>query len=175
MVGPSRQFEKSRNGVLPQRDSVRSTIFEISIVASDTMDEVVVYDEVRIGSERGFGLVLGVAFALVGLHPLIGDGGVRRWALATAAAFLLLGLVVPRTLAIPNRLWFWLGMFLGSVIAQLAMAVVFYLVMTPTGVLLRLFRKSSSSYSMGSDSSAETYWIARGPDANPMGSLRNQY
>mgnify|MGYP001212546526 FL=1 len=139
------------------------------------MDEVVVYDEVRIGSERGFGLVLGVAFALVGLHPLIGEGSVRWWALVAAATFLLLGLVVPRTLAIPNRLWFRFGMFLGSVVAQVAMAVVFYLVMTPTGVLLRLFRKSSSSYSMGSDPSAETYWIARGPDTNPMGSLRNQY
>ncbi len=63
------------------------------------MDEVVVYDEVRIGSERGFGLVFGVAFALVGLHPLIGEGSVRRWALVAAAAVVLLGLVAPRTLA----------------------------------------------------------------------------
>ena len=139
------------------------------------MDEVVVYDEVQIGSERGFGLVLGAAFALVGLHPLIGEGAVRRWALATAAALLLLVLVAPRTLAIPNRLWFWFGMFLGSVISQFAMVLVFYLVLTPTGVILRLFWKSSSSYSMGFDPSAETYWVARSPDTNPMGSLRNQY
>lgn len=122
------------------------------------------------GSERSFGLVFAVVFAIIGVYPLVGDGGVRVWALVVAGVFLLLALLLPRALAWPNRLWFKLGMLLGAIVAPLVMALVYIVAVLPTGLLFRLAGKDLLRLRF--DRNASSYWIKR---EHPVGSMKNQF
>lgn len=131
--------------------------------------------EIEVGSERAFGVTFSVAFGVVAILPLFGGHAVRQWAVVAAAVMLVTALLVPRLLVVPNRIWFRLGLLLGSLVSQIVMFALFFLVVTPTGIVMRVFRNSSISYRRGPDSSVSTYWIPRGTDNNPMGSMRNQF
>ena len=133
------------------------------------------HTENPIGSEQSFAVVYAVVFAVVGLRPLLGDGAVKLWAILAGVVILLVGLVVPRLLIVPNRLWCRLGLVVGAVMSQVVMAVIFFLVLTPTGLAMRLFRSVPTEHQPFPDAAKSTYWIPRGQDENPMGSLRNQY
>ena len=139
------------------------------------MHEVTEHAEIPIGSERSFAVVFTVVFTVVGLRPLLDDGTTRRWAILVAAVMLLVGLVIPRLLVVPNRLWCRLGIVIGAVMSQVVMAVIFFLVITPTGLTMRFVRKASTKDLRFFDASKSTYWILRGQEENPMGSMRNQY
>ena len=136
-----------------------------------------VHTEIPIGSERSFAIVFTVAFTLVGLYPVLDGGSVRRWAIVVAAVILFVGLVAPRVLSIPNRLWFYFGLALGAVVAQVIMLVIFVGVVTPTGLILRFSRRwlTRIADQRFPDPRAVTYWIPRGPDENPMGSMEHQF
>ena len=139
------------------------------------MNESVAHSEIPIASERSFAVVFTVAFTAIGLHPLLGDGAIRGWAIFVAAAVLAFGLFLPRVLSVPNRLWHHLGLALGTVVSQVLMVALFFLVLTPSGFAMRLFGKVPSEHERTPDPKKSTYWIPRWPDDNPMGSLRNQY
>ena len=139
------------------------------------MHEAHEHAEIPIGSERSFAVVFSIVFAFIGFRPLLGDGAVRRWAIVVAVVVLLVGLVVPRLLVVPNRLWCRLGIAIGAVMSQVVMAVIFFLVITPTGLIMRLVRRASTKDPRFPDSSKSTYWMLRGQGENPMGSMRNQY
>jgi len=130
---------------------------------------------VPINSERSFALVFTVVFSLLGFHPLLNGGKPRNWMLIVAGVILLVGLVAPRLLATPNRLWFGVATVIGTVVSQVVMAVLFLLVLTPTGIIMRLFRRSGNRHGEARGAAMLTYWIPRGPNNNPMGSMRNQY
>ncbi len=131
--------------------------------------------DTQIGSERGFSIVVSAALALIGLHPLIGGTSPRTWVLVAAGVILTVGLVVPRLLAMPNRLWFRLGLALGGLVSQFVMAILFLLVVTPTGVLLRMSRRIGRLRTELPCSQSSTFWILRSPESDSLGSLRNQY
>ena len=131
--------------------------------------------EVSIGSERSFAVVFSMAFTLIGLRPLLSGDAARSWAVFAAVAILLVGLVFPKLLAVPNRLWCRFGLVIGAVMSQVIMTVLFFLVLTPTGLALRLFRRVSTEHRRFPDIASSTYWIPRGRGENPMGSMRNQY
>ena len=139
------------------------------------MHAVTEHAESPIGSERSFAVVFSIVFAFIGFRPLLGDGAVRRWAIVVAVVILLVGLVIPRLLVVPNRLWCRLGIAIGAVMSQVVMAVIFFLVITPTGLIMRLVRRVSTKDPRFPDSSKSTYWMLRGQGENPMGSMRNQY
>ena len=139
------------------------------------MHEVTEHAEIPIGSERSFAVVFSIVFTFIGFRPLLGDGAVRRWAIVVAVVILLVGLVVPRLLVVPNRLWCRLGIAIGAVMSQVVMAVIFFLVITPTGLIMRLVRRVSTKDPRFPDASKSTYWMLRGQGENPMGSMRNQY
>ena len=139
------------------------------------MHEVTEHAEIPIGSERSFAVVFSIVFALIGLRPLLDDGAARRWAILVAVVILLVGLVIPRLLVVPNRLWCRLGIAIGAVMSQVVMAIIFFLVITPTGLTMRLVRRVSTKDRRFPDASKSTYWILRGQEGNPMGSMRNQY
>ena len=139
------------------------------------MHEVAEHAEIPIGSERSFAVVFSIVFAFIGLRPLLGDGAARRWAIVVAVVILLVGLVIPRLLVVPNRLWCRLGIAIGAVMSQVVMAIIFFLVITPTGLVMRLVRRVSTKDPRFPDASKSTYWMLRGQGENPMGSMRNQY
>lgn len=119
-------------------------------------------DPVQASSERSFGIVFCVVFLIVACWPLVfGGAGVRLWALAVAAAILAVALLRPRWLAAPNRLWFRFGLLLHAVVSPIALGVIFFLGILPTGLALRLFGKRPLSLAF--DPAARSYWVKREP------------
>lgn len=144
-------------------------------IIGSSVNDLVSHSEIPIGSERSFAVVFTVVFVVIGLHPLLGDGAIRIWSLLVAAAILISGFCFPSVLVTPNKLWFRFGLALGTVVSQVLMALIFFLILTPTGFAMRAFGKVPSEHSPHFDSELPTYWVHRGPDVNPMGSMRNQY
>ncbi len=124
-------------------------------------------------SDRTFGLVFTAFFAIVAVLPMLRDEPPRLWALAAAGVFLLLALAVPRALAPLNRLWMKLGDILHRIASPIALAILFYGVVTPTGLLMRLFGKDPLRLRF--DREAKSYWIAREPPGPAPESLKDQF
>jgi len=129
--------------------------------------------EVRVGSERSFGLVFAAVFLIIALYPMIRSGDIRLWALVVAVLFVVICLVCPVVLRPLNVVWFKFGMFLASVIPPVVMAVIFFIVVTPTGLLLRLFGKDVLRLRL--DRSKVSYWIPRSRDSNTSSSMKDQF
>jgi hypothetical protein len=125
---------------------------------------------VKRGSERGFGFVFAVIFLLIALYPLVGDGIVRTWSLVVASVLLLVAFVVPQALIIPNKLWFRSGLFIGHGVGLISMGVVYFTVVLPIGLLLRLLGKDLLCLRL--DKNARTYWVTR---EQAMGTMRDQF
>ena len=124
-------------------------------------------EEVVGPSDRSFGLVFTVVFTVVALLPLWRGAGPRWWAAGIAAAFGVLALLWPRALAPANRIWLRLGLLLHRIVNPIVMGAIFYLVMTPFGLVMRLWQRGP--YAMRRvDRGASTYWIPRTGGSSPM-------
>ena len=130
-------------------------------------------DQVRGSSDRSFGIVFAVVFALIGAVPWLFGGILRPWALAIGALFLVVALVVPSLLGPLNRQWLRFGLLLHKIVSPLVLGVMFYLVITPMGLLMRMFGKDPLRLKL--DSASDTYWIAREPPGPPPESLKDQF
>lgn len=124
-------------------------------------------------SDRSFGLVFAAFLALVGLSPLLHHRGPRLEVLVPAALFLAAALVAPTLLAPLNRLWFRFGLLLHRLVSPVMMAAIFYLVVTPAGLLMRWRGKDPLHRRF--DRAATSYWIVRQPPGPPAGSMSNQF
>ena len=125
-------------------------------------------DEEVVGpSDRSFGIVFTVVFTIVALLPLWRGAPPRWWAAGVAAVFGVAALVAPRVLAPANRLWLRLGLLLHRIVNPIVMGAVFYLVVTPFGLAMRL-RHSELNASRRLDKNAETYWLPRADGMSPM-------
>ena len=121
-------------------------------------------------SPKSFGIVFSIVFLIVALYPLTNSEGVNIWALIVSAIFLSLAFAVPQVLVLPNKLWFKFGILLGSIIAPIVMALVYFLTVLPTGLIMRLLGKDLLKQKL--DKNAKSYWIKRD---EPMGSMKNQF
>ena len=125
------------------------------------------------GSERDFGIVFAVLFVAIGLFPLLDGGSPRGGAFGVAGAFLAVALVRPALLAPLNRAWFKLGLLLQRVVNPLVMAVIYFAVVTPTGLVMRALGKDPLR--LRYDPDAESYWIHRDPPGPERESMKNQF
>jgi hypothetical protein len=131
----------------------------MTIAPHETAD--LVEDAAAVGpSNRSFGLVFTAVFLVVGTWPLVRDGNPRVWALVVAAGFLAAALVAPAVLSPLNRAWLRLGLAMHHVVNPVVMAVLFYGVVTPFALVLRLAGKRFTAASRP-DPGAATYWIDR--------------
>lgn len=130
-------------------------------------------NDVKMGSNRSFGIVFAVVFAIIGLAPLWGGGPVRIWAVSIAATFLAVALIYPAALASLNRLWFRFGMLLNRITTPLIMGLLFYVTVTPTALIMRALGKDPLRLKL--DPSAKTYWIAREPPGPAPDSIKQQF
>jgi Saxitoxin biosynthesis operon protein SxtJ len=124
-------------------------------------------------SDRSFGFVFAAVFAIIAAWPLMHGAGLRWWSAGVAGAFALVALVVPSILAVPNRLWMKLGLLMGKVVAPIALGILFFLVFTPMGMLMRLLGKDPLK--LKRDEAASTYWVNREPPGPPPTSMTNQF
>jgi len=130
-------------------------------------------NQVTAGSDRGFGVVFSVVFVMIGLWPVLSGGTPRLWSLGIAATFLLVALTRPKLLSPLSRGWFLFGLLLHKIVTPVVMGVLFFLTVTPTGVIMRLIGKDPLHRRL--DPGAETYWIKRAPPGPEPQSMRNQF
>ena len=129
--------------------------------------------EVKIGSERNFGMVFAFVFTIIGLFPLLHGNPPRLWGFAVAGVFFGLGLFIPSVLRPLNKAWFAFGMLLGRIIAPIVMSLVFLITVIPTGLMLRLFGKDPMRRKLQPE--AKSYWQDRDAETDPMRSMKNQF
>ena len=122
--------------------------------------------KIKISSNKSFGIVFFIAFLIFGLWPLINFEPIRYWSLVISLIFLILGLLNSKILSPLNMMWSKLGIVLGVVIAPIVMGIVFFAVVTPIGLLMRIFNKDVLSKKY--DKEKESYWIKRDKNFNSM-------
>ena len=123
---------------------------------------------IKISSNRSFGLVFFVVFLIVALWPLKSGEDLRLWSLTLSIIFLILGVLNSKLLIPLNKLWFKFGMFLGAIISPIIMGIVFFSVVTPIGVVMRLMGKDLLKLK----GKKNTYWIDR---KDIKSSMKNQF
>ena len=126
-------------------------------------------DEIKISSNRSFGIVFFIVFLLVALYPLLKDNDLRIWSLVISFIFLILGLINSKILTPLNRLWFKFGLLLGRFISPLIMGIIFFVVVTPIGIIMRLLKKDLLNLKYNKK---ETYWIDK---SGPKSKMKNQF
>ena len=126
-------------------------------------------DDIKISSNRSFGIVFFVVFFLIALYPLINNEDIRIWSLIISLIFLILGLINSRILNPLNKLWFKFGIFLGKIVSPIIMGIIFFLVVTPIGFIMRILGKDVLNLKFNANKS---YWIEK---TGPKSKMKNQF
>ena len=124
---------------------------------------------IKLPSNRNFGIVFFIVFLIIALWPLLKQNEIRIWSLIISFIFFVLGLINSKLLAPLNKLWFKFGILLGNIIAPIIMGIVFFLVVTPIGLIMRFFRKDILKLKKNT---SDSYWINK-DDTNS--SMKNQF
>ena len=127
------------------------------------------YKDIKINSNRSFGVFFAVIFLIVAFWPLLNVGEVRAWSLLVSFVFLILGLLNSKILTPLNKLWFMFGIFLGNFISPIIMGIIFFFVVTPTGLIMRLFKKDLINLKKNNN---KTYWIEK---KSIKSNMKNQF
>ena len=127
-------------------------------------------EDVKISSNRSFGLVFFVVFLIIAFYPLLNDKSINTWSLIVSLIFLTLGLINSKLLNPLNKVWFKFGLFLGKIISPIIMGLIFFLVVTPIGLLMRFFGKDVLNLKLNKKKSS--YWIEKG---GPKSKMKNQF
>ena len=120
-------------------------------------------------SNRSFGLVFFVVFLALALYPLTYSSEIRLWLLIISLVFLVLGLSRSKILNPLNKLWFKFGILLGKFMSPLIMGIIFFIVVTPIGLIMRLFNKDLLNLKFNKDKS---YWLKKDKIKSKM---KNQF
>jgi len=126
-------------------------------------------ETIQIGSNKSFGIVFFVVFLLISLYPLTYDGEIKIWSLIISFIFLILGLLNSKFLTPLNKIWFKFGILLGKIVSPLIMGAIFFLVVTPIGIILRLMGKDVLNLKYNKNNS---YWIE---NSSPKSKMKNQF
>ena len=125
--------------------------------------------DIKIGSNNSFGIVFAIVFSLIALWPLLKGDEIRLWSLIISIIFLILGFMNSKILTPLNKLWFKLGIFLGNFIAPIIMGIIFFFVVTPTGIIMKLLGKDLIKLKKNNENS---YWIEK---KDIKSSMKNQF
>jgi hypothetical protein len=102
-----------------------------------------------------FGMLFFIFFLIVGLYPLISSGTIRIWSIILSLVFLIITIIKPNLFTSLNKLWIKFGILLGKIMSPIVMGFVFFFVVTPIGIFVRIFKKDV----MGLKRGASSYWI----------------
>ena len=120
-------------------------------------------------SNRNFGIVFVIVFLIISFWPLLKGEDIRYWSLIIALIFLVLGLINSKILTPLNKLWFKFGLLLGRIVSPLIMGVIFFLVVTPIGFIMRILGKYLLNLKFNKD---KAYWIKKD---GPKSKMKNQF
>ena len=111
---------------------------------------------IKIGTNKSFGIVFFLFFSIVSIFPLFKNGNIRTWSLVISIIFLILGLLNSKILTPLNTIWFKFGILLGSFVSPIVMGIVFFAIVTPTSLIMRVLGKNLLNLKK---SNKKTYWI----------------
>ena len=126
-------------------------------------------DDIKIGSNRSFGIVFFIVFLLIAIYPLINQGEIRVWSVLISLLFLILGIINSKILTPLNKAWFKFGIFLGKIISPIVMGIIFFFVVTPIAFLMRILKKDLLNLKYNKNSS---YWIEK---TDSKSTMKNQF
>ena len=127
-------------------------------------------NEINKSSNRSFGIVFFIVFLLIGIYPLLNQEDTRLWALIISLIFLTLGIIDSKILTPLNKIWFKFGIFLGRIISPLIMGLIFFLVVTPIGIFMRILGKDLINLKFKKN--VKSYWIEK---TGPKSKMKNQF
>ncbi|MDA9071408.1 SxtJ family membrane protein [Candidatus Pelagibacter sp.] len=128
-----------------------------------------IYKNIKVSSNRSFGIVFFLFFFIVSIFPLFNDEDIRVWAAIVAIIFLILGLLNSSYLSPLNKIWFKFGIFLGNFISPIFMGLIFFTVVTPTALIMRALGKDLLNLK---NNNKKSYWIEKLPVKSRM---KNQF
>jgi len=126
-------------------------------------------DDIKIGSNRSFGIVFFIVFLLISIYPLTNNENIRVWSLVISLIFLVLGILNSNILTPLNKLWFKFGILLGKIISPIIMGIIFFLIVTPIGLIMRLLGKDVLNLKYND---YKSYWIEK---TGPKSKMKNQF
>ena len=124
---------------------------------------------IKLPSNRNFGIVFAIVFLIISLWPLLSQNEIRSWSLIVSIIFLTLGLVNSKLLLPLNKIWFKFGILLGNFIAPIVMGIIYFFVVTPTGLIMKMLGKDLLNLKK---SNKDSYWIKKD---NSNSSFKNQF
>jgi len=104
-----------------------------------------------------FGILFFIFFLIIGLYPLISGGTIRIWSITLSLVFLIITIIKPNLFTSLNKLWIKFGILIGKIISPIVMGLIFFFVVTPIGILMKILKKDV----MGLKRGASSYWITR--------------
>ena len=125
--------------------------------------------KIKISSNRSFGIVFFI-FLFISLYPILNNSSIRLWSLFLAIIFLILGLINSKLLSPFNQLWFKFGILLGKIMSPLVMALIFFFVVTPTAIIMRIIGKDLLNLKF--NNKKKSYWLNKNDNNDDM---KNQF
>ena len=120
--------------------------------------------KIKVSSNKSFGIVFSIFFLLISVYPLLNSDPIYYWSLFISFIFLVLGLMNSKILSPLNLLWFKFGILLGKIVSPVVMGIIFFLVVTPISIILKIFGKDVLNLKFNNN---KTYWIEKnGPKSN---------
>ena len=120
--------------------------------------------KIKVSSNKSFGIVFSIFFLLISVYPLLDNDPIYYWSLFVSFIFLVLGLMNSKILSPLNLLWFKFGILLGKIVSPVVMGIIFFLVVTPISIILKIFGKDVLNLKFNNN---KTYWIVKdGPKSN---------
>jgi len=126
-------------------------------------------DKIKLGSNRSFGILFFVLFLIIALYPLINNNDLRIWSLLISLVFLILGIINSRILTPLHILWIKFGIFLGKIVSPLIIGLIFFIIVTPIGFIMRAMGKDLLNLKFNKN---KTYWIEK---KGPKSKMKNQF
>jgi hypothetical protein len=126
-------------------------------------------NNIKISSNKSFGIVFFIFFLIISIYPLIGGENLRISSLIIAIIFLVLGLLNSRVLTPLNKIWFKFGILLGIIVSPIVMGFVFFIVVTPISLIMKILKKDILNLKKNKERS---YWIER---SEPKSKMKNQF
>ncbi len=115
-----------------------------------------------------FGILFFILFLVIGIYPLKSNGVIKVWSIFLSLVFLIITFIKPNLFTFLNKLWIKFGILLGKIISPIIMGLVFFFVVTPVGILVKIFKKDV----MGLKREKTSYWINR---KDKLQSMKRQF
>ena len=125
--------------------------------------------KIKLPTNKNFGIVFFIVFLLIALWPLLNENEIRIWSLLISFIFLALGLINSNLLTPLNKIWIKFGIFLGNFVAPIVMGIIFFLVVTPTSIIMKILGKDLLNLKKNNN---DSYWIQKN---NQNSKMKNQY